>query len=169
MQQPTSSAVGSQNVALLQALMKLTSQLRNGASWFYWIAGLSLINSIMYLLGLSWTFFIGLGATQIVDGLAVGFGQALGSGSGLILKGLAFVMDVIVAAVVALFGYQSLKRDRMFYVIGMVLYGVDGLIVLPFGDILGFLFHLIALFGLVQGLRALGKLEKLEKTNIATP
>ena len=34
-------------------------QLRSGASWFYWVAGLSLINTIAAFSGSSWTFIGG--------------------------------------------------------------------------------------------------------------
>src|SRR5216117_2936789 len=40
------------------------AQLKSGASWFYWIAGLSLINSIVAFTGGQWAFLFGLGITQ---------------------------------------------------------------------------------------------------------
>ena len=52
------------------------AQLKSGASWFYWIAGLSLINSISAASGSSWRFIVGLGITQIFDE----FGNHMGTG-----------------------------------------------------------------------------------------
>ena len=36
------------------------ARLKSGASWFYWIAGLSLINSISAAAGSTWRFIVGL-------------------------------------------------------------------------------------------------------------
>ena len=56
-------------------LDKLKRTFENGAKWFYWIAGLSLINSGLNLARSNFTFVIGLSATQIVDGIAIGITQ----------------------------------------------------------------------------------------------
>ena len=50
--------------------------LKSGASWFYWIAGLSLINSFIALSGSDYGFILGLGITRIIDA----FGMAFQSG-----------------------------------------------------------------------------------------
>src|SRR5207253_1864194 len=42
----------------------LERQRRNGAQWFYWIAGLSLINAAIALAGQEWRFILGLGVTR---------------------------------------------------------------------------------------------------------
>src|SRR3984893_6968137 len=49
---------------------QLEAQSRRGALWFYWIAGLSLVNSVVAFAGLNWRFIIGFGMSQIVDTLA---------------------------------------------------------------------------------------------------
>src|SRR5437016_14082822 len=41
----------------------LEKQLKSGGSWFYWIAGLSLINSAIALSGSGMRFILGLGVT----------------------------------------------------------------------------------------------------------
>jgi len=51
---------------------KLENQVRSGASWFFWIAGLSVINAVILLAGGSWNFLIGLGITQFVSALGTG-------------------------------------------------------------------------------------------------
>lgn len=47
--------------------LELETRLNSGAGWFYWIAGLSLLNSIIMLSGSDLYFVIGLGITQIID------------------------------------------------------------------------------------------------------
>lgn len=49
--------------------LKIENQFKGGASWFHWIAGLSIVNLLTLLLGARWTFFVGLGTTQVVAGL----------------------------------------------------------------------------------------------------
>src|SRR2546428_6752639 len=48
----------------------LERQRRNGAQWFYWIAGLSLINAAIALAGQEWRFIFGVGVTPAGPGLA---------------------------------------------------------------------------------------------------
>ena len=43
--------------------VKLEKRFRTGANGFYWIAGLSVINSILWLRGSQTTFLMGLGIT----------------------------------------------------------------------------------------------------------
>src|SRR5207244_13237758 len=56
---------------------QIEAQSRRGALWFYWIAGLSLVNSVVTLAGLNWRFIIGLGMSQIVATLAPRSGRGL--------------------------------------------------------------------------------------------
>src|SRR5512138_3090367 len=50
-------------------LMALDARIKSGAAWFYWIAGLSLINSVAALSGSKWGFILGLGITQVFDAI----------------------------------------------------------------------------------------------------
>ena len=38
-------------VRALEARMRIENQLKGGSGWFYWIAGLSLVNSIIGVIG----------------------------------------------------------------------------------------------------------------------
>ena len=49
---------------------QLETQHASGANWFYWIAGLSVINSVIILAGGGWGFVVGLGITQFIDAIA---------------------------------------------------------------------------------------------------
>ena len=44
---------------------------KGGANWFFWIAGLSVINSLIITFGGEMSFVIGLGITQFIDGISI--------------------------------------------------------------------------------------------------
>jgi hypothetical protein len=122
------------------------ARLRSAASWFYWIAGLSLINSISALSGSDWRFIFGLGITQILDA----FGEGFGAGG----KVVALVLNLIVAGVFVLFGVFAHKKHSWAFVTGMVLFALDGLIFVLAQDWLGVGFHAFVLFILFRGIQA---------------
>lgn len=154
---------------LIAAVLKLQAQHKSGASWFYWIAGLSVINSIVILVGSQWSFVVGLGITQLVDGIAMGVAQQASAQSGLILKAMGFVFDLLVAGLFVFFGAFAVKRHTWAYVVGMVLYAFDGLIFLVVKDFLSIGFHVFALFCIYGGLQASIKLKALEEAVQAVP
>ena len=55
----------------LEEIAQYEKRFRSGASWFYWIAGLSIVNSLVVHLQGQWAFVIGLGITQIIDAVAI--------------------------------------------------------------------------------------------------
>jgi len=126
-------------------------QLKSGASWFYWIAGLSLINSIVSFTGSSWRFLFGLGITQIFDA----FGNSIGSGG----RGAALVLDLAAAGVFILFGVFAHKAHTWAFVVGMALFALDGLIFLLRQDWIGVAFHLFVLYCLFRGFKACRELK----------
>ena len=122
------------------------AQLKSGASWFYWIAGLSLINSISAASGSSWRFIVGLGITQIFDE----FGNQIGSGG----RWVALVLDLLAAGVFILFGVFAHKAHSWAFIVGMILFALDGLIFLLGSDWIGVAFHGFVLYCLFRGLQA---------------
>ncbi len=148
--------------ALVAQRRKLQADIHKGAAWFYWIAGLSLVNTLLFIFGANINFLLGLGATQLITAIALGIGDAIGSQGGMwVVKLIALGASVVIAAGMALFGYFSAKGNRWLFLVGMILYALDALLLLAFHDWAGFLFHLLALWGLYTGLRATSRLEKL--------
>jgi len=137
------------------------NQLKGGASWFYWIAGLSLINSLILLAGSDWNFLIGLGLTQVFDAIAKILSAEMNSTAGLIIKAIAFLLDLGVAGLFVLFGWLAKKRYAWAFIVGMILYALDGLIFVLVGSWLSVGFHAFALFGLYGGLKAIYMLRRL--------
>ena len=131
---------------------QVETRIKSGASWFYWIAGLSLINSAVALSGSNWGFILGLGITQVIDAIAKGLGSAG--------VAVAMVLDVIVAGVFVLFGVFAHRKQSWSFIAGMVLYGLDGLLFLIGRDLPGLGFHAFALFCIFGGYSALRKLQE---------
>lgn len=121
-------------------------QLKSGASWFYWVAALSLVNSIVAFTGSNWRFIIGLGITQIFDAI----GQEIASGG----KFVALVLDLIAAGVFVLFGVFANKGHLWAFITGLILFALDGVIFLLVQDWIGVGFHVFVLYCLFRGAQA---------------
>lgn len=134
-------------MAMSLDLEPVRRQLKSGASWFYWIAGLSVLNSLVALSGKGWGFILGLGITQLIDAIAA-------AGLGSTGVAVAIVLDVLVAGLFVLFGIFANKGHIWAFIVGMILYAADGLIFLIAQDWLGLGFHAFALLCLFGGLRA---------------
>ena len=131
------------NERIAVSRMVAAGRTRTGAHWFYWIAGLSLINSLIVISGGSLHFVVGLGITSVVDALAKRLGD-LG-------PVLALVINGFTAAVLVLFGVFAAKAHKWAFLVGMVLYAADGLLLLAFKDYFGAGFHAYALWAIYRG------------------
>lgn len=149
-----------------QQKLTLEAKARNGVNWFYWIAGLSLVNSIIFFAGASVTFVVGLGITQLIDGVALGVAEQLPSNSGSIVRIIGLVINLFVAGFFAGAGLLGRKGHRWAVIVGMVLYALDAILFILFKDWLPVAFHALALWGLWGGLKALLDLKKLKQESI---
>lgn len=152
---PNESVLTSEQNRQIQ-LVETEKQFERGISWFYWIAGLSLVNSVLWLTGAEWSFIIGLGATQMVDAIVLGLSEEMQLGNA--IKYVAFGVDLLIAGIYVLIGFLGLKRIKAVIIVGMVFYTLDGLIFLLVGDYLSIAFHGYALFCIFGGLKALKQL-----------
>ena len=125
---------------------RLEHQLKSGADWFYWIAGLTIINTITYILNYDWSFINGLAITQIIDAIAYDFTGTL--------KATFVMLDVFIASIFVYLGYCAGKRKKWAFISGMIIYTLDALIFLFFKDFLSVGFHIMALYGIYGGLKA---------------
>jgi hypothetical protein len=152
-------------MAILQKKLALDSRVRNGIGWFYWIAGLSLVNTAAYLFGTSWTFVAGLGITQVVDAIMTLVAKDLGE-SGMYLRAAGVIIDVVIAAAFILFGYFGRKGIQWPVIVGMVLYVLDTILMLLLQSWFAAAFHGWALYGIWSGLQALRESRALAKTTV---
>ena len=129
-------------------------QQRAGANWFFWVAGLSLVNTTILLFGGDINFVVGLAVTMIISAVAAGIEQNVDPSTALVIKAIAFVLCAAAAGVFAGFGYFARRGHVWAFGLGMFLYLLDGLIYLAFGDVLSTAFHAYVLFCLFQGCKA---------------
>ncbi len=128
----------------------LDKKIKTGGAWLYWIAGLSIVNSVIILTGSNWGFVLGLTLTQGIDfvchSIATDFGWAA--------KIFALVLDLAIAGFFVALGVFARRRQTWPFVVALVLYGVDTLLTLLTGIWLGVLWHAWALTCIVIGLKA---------------
>ena len=160
--QSVPNAADTSQLVVAKKLLSLENQLKSGASWFFWIAGLSVLNTILYLTGAGITFALGLGVTQIIDVLASMIAAEVSAGAASVLQAIALGLDFGIAGIFVLFGVLGRKRINWAIVTGMVLYAGDGLICLLFQEWLGAVFHCLALWGLFHGFKAINELARFE-------
>jgi hypothetical protein len=137
----------------------LSQRARSGANWFYWIAALSLITSILGLSGSGWRFFLSLGSTQIIDGLASGIAEELGNAA----KVIAFVVDLFITGIFAGLAWLAGKKHHWAYLVGMALFGLDGLLLFFFQDWISAIFHAVVIYWIFRGFQAAQQLTALER------
>ncbi len=136
----------------------LKQRCQSGARWFFWIAGLSLITSIVTFSGGGFAFFLSLGTTQVIDAFARGLARELGDAT----KIVGLVLDVLVAGVFVLIGWLALKRHLWSFIVGMILFMLDALVLLFFQIWISFAFHLLVLYWIFKGYQAGRRLAALE-------
>jgi hypothetical protein len=143
--------------------LKLEKQLLNGANWFFWIAGLSVINTLIFTFGGSTNFIVGLGITQLIDGFAYAIAGEAGSNVPLIIS---FILDGLFIFLFSILGHFSKRRKKWAFIVGMVLYALDALIFIWASDIVSIGFHIFALVMIFNGFNANRKLREMPAAEI---
>lgn len=144
--------------------LKAENRLKSGANSFFLIAGFSLVNTVLFFLGGRLNFLIGLGITQLIDGIASGVAAGYSADVGLVAKLVALLIDIMIAGVFVLFGVFARKRAKWSFFVGATLYSLDALIFLLVKDVLSIGFHILMLFWLFSGMMAIDRLKQLTQT-----
>jgi hypothetical protein len=155
---PGNSGLGSLDPATT-ARLQLEAVAKACASWFLWVAGCSMVNSALSAGGAGIQFIFGLGITSIVDA----FAHQAGTASIV----LTFIVNAFIAGVFLLFWYFAKQGHQWAFLVGMALYVIDGLILLPFHDYLGAAFHLYVLYRLWQGYSTLSRFQSAQQARMA--
>ena len=159
-QPPTQAAIPDDRALAMQrlqaAIAELTRRMKSGANNFYWIAALSVINSLILGFGGNSYFVVGLASTLIVDSIFVEVTSSMTDGA-LVVKIIGLAISIFIAAIFVLFGFFANKGKRWAFIVGMVLYGLDSLLMLAVQEWMGLIFHGFFLFGLFGGIRALNE------------
>jgi uncharacterized membrane protein len=139
-------------------MAKQTQLVRSGANWLMFIAGLSLVNSVLFVAGSNWAFFLGLGATQFSDA----FGKEVITGTTGVV--LALAVDVVIAGIFAGLGLISRNGALWSFLVGMVLIVLDALLLVWVSDWAAVAFHGLALYFIFRGFQAARQLAVLRTT-----
>lgn len=130
--------------------------IRRYANWFDWIAALSIINSLISLFDGKLHFVVGLGITEVIDELA----QKGGSSQGQVV---GFVATVAVAGFFWLMGRFAKNGQYWALIVGMVLYALDGGLLLLGQAWLSVAFHGYVLFLLSKTFGAIKQFEAAKR------
>lgn len=167
---PQSSPVTLQSMMQNEKIQELIlsgveSRFRFGANWFFWIAGLSVINSVLLRIGGNLNFIFGLGLTQVIDAVdwMIVEQGLIADTVGVHLLSMTIIL--LISGLFAAFGLFSRKKHKWAFLAGMAIYLIDGLILVLFQDYLSAGVHLYVLFGLYQGYKALLQLLRIEKNS----
>lgn len=117
----------------------VSPSVQSAARWFYWIVGLSVINTVMAMSGSQTSFVMGLAMTAVIDAL---FSE---------MRIVAFAIDAVVLAFFVFVGMQAVRGRLWAFYLGIVVYAIDALIYLAFGDWMPVAFHGLALFFIARG------------------
>ena len=120
---------------------------QSGARWFWWIAGLSLVNTVFLHSGAGINFVIGLGVTLLSD---VAFASA---------KPIAFLIDAVAIGFFALMGLLATRGKLAAFYVGLAVYALDALIYVRLQDWMPVAFHALAFYFIVRGAMALRALQ----------
>ncbi|MEA5077760.1 MAG: hypothetical protein VB013_04245 [Anaerolineaceae bacterium] len=151
MSDSTPPSIGNSDIEQIKSQLKEDSKFKNAIGWFYWIGGLSFINSILALVKSTFSFIFGLGITQLVDGIAIGATERIQSETKIFYV-FSLVISLIFSGLFVLFGYLGNKKKKGAIITGIILYGLDAILCLVLGAYLDGLFHVWALVGLISGL-----------------
>ena len=111
----------------------------SAARWFWWIAALSLVNTVMFHAGSTYNFVLGLGLTTLAD-----HQFASQQAVGLAVSGAAIVFYFLI-------GLQAQREKLWAFVVGGAIYALDALIFVVYEDWTPVILHAVALFFITKG------------------
>ena len=129
---------------------QLARRRRLSALWFFWVGGLTSVNTLLPFTGQHVRFVIGLGTTQLVTGLAARSGRGWAP---------AILLDLLLIGAFLLLGYFALRGQLWAFAIGTGIYALDGLIFLVARRWVGLAFHVFVLAMMVKGFLAARQLD----------
>ena len=122
------------------------SAMRFGANWFFWVAILAAVSSLLVHFFNFYDHFVGLGVSHYFE-----LNAAAGTDSQRIT---ALLISLAATGLLAVFGYFARHGNDIAFILGMFLYFIDGVVLLGYREFFAFAFHLFAIFFLCKGLLA---------------
>jgi len=139
------------------------TKVNKSAGWFFFIAGLSIVNTVLVHTEQSLSFVIGLTITQFIDGFGIGIADAVDNEA--ITPWLPYLFSAIsicVSLTFVLFGWFGRKCMRGAYLFGIILYLMDSLLLVLYPTFMSVIFHIIAVIALFQGWRLMGQIKEIQ-------
>lgn len=131
---------------------------RSGSSWYFWLAVISLANLILKLSESESPirFAVGFALPKWLEDASIPFFSILTP------RRFSFALGLGLILLFALIGVIARKRNKLVYLVGVILYALDIVPAFINSDTYSVVFHLIVLGFLIWGYVHLLKLEKLE-------
>jgi len=133
-------------------VLENSAKLHNGSQWFLWIFGLSVINTLILFFGGNVSFIFGLGITQFFEGVYIGLFDELNL--------IGVIISIAISGIFLVIWHFSRNLSKPAFIIGMIIYTIDALILLVFQDWWSFGVHIYALFMIFKGLQSIDELKK---------
>ncbi len=135
------------------ARVALVRRVQNGGRWFYWIAGLSAINFVLFALGSESGFALGTAVDWFIDGVLQELAPTF-----------SWVAHVGTIAFFAFLGLRATAGATWAFVVGGLVYALDAAMFLLAGDWIGIVIHAVALFAIASALLAVRQLGRVSLT-----
>ena len=130
---------------------KQKALIASGSNWFLWIAILSGLNIFPLIFDQNLHSATGLGFNYVVMVLINNMGTSLGVD----LKLLGLFLNILILGLFLWIWYKSKNGNKIFYLIGFILYGADTLIYIFTREWFSIVFHFFVLFVIFRGYKAL--------------
>jgi hypothetical protein len=135
-----------------EEVVNSVARLNNGAQWFLWISGLSIINTLILFFGGSVSFIFGLGITQLIEGIFIVTNGELSLSAALI--------SILISGVFAIIWSFAKQLSKPAFIIGIIVYSLDAVLLLIFQDWLSFGVHIYALVMIFKGYQSISTLKE---------
>jgi len=112
------------------------------SGWYNAIGIFSIINTIGLALKWRVSFLLGLGVTQVIDSVFINL-----LGQYFMITG---IISIIFSSIFFIFGFLSKKKNHPAIIVGMVLYGLDAVVMFILKFWIGFGFHVFILIVLIS-------------------
>ena len=112
----------------------------SAARWFWWIAGFSLLNTVLFFSGTQTSFMLGLGVTSLAN---VIFAKQIA---------VALMVGGLAAVLLFFIGLQAQRERAWAFYLGLVLYTLDAFIFVTYEDWFPVVIHAVAIFYISKGL-----------------
>ncbi len=169
---PDSEAAGLAPEQLAARRKTLESQIRTGTSWWWSVAGFSLVNTVLVRVGSEYVFCVGLLFTEFSDYGATKYAHEAGAAANPWVIVASYVFDALLIGGFTLVARSCDRRRAWVVLAGLVIYALDTALLTTSGITVSLFVHGLTLWYGFRAFRAIGQLQRLplpEPALAATP